>query len=104
MATPSAQDHYWYHDFEALYGYSPNIFCRLKTFRSIALAVGKNLGVALAWSKLVDPSSVGNIPITRLSYGSTSLDSSYYISYRKGHYLSDAAQYLINLCIEAYRK
>lgn len=92
-----------YPDFPAKYGFYPRIICRMRTFRTAAWSVSKGIGVAVAPDQMVRKECIGDLPIARLSFGETPLATdALYLAYRKGHYLSRAAQYFIALCEKAY--
>lgn len=94
----------WYFGYETAqaYGFSPKIICRMRTFRTITKAVSQGLGVAFAPSQMVLPHCTGDISVTLLSYGHSLRQDRLTLVYRKGHYLSHAARYLMDLCAQAY--
>jgi DNA-binding transcriptional LysR family regulator len=94
-----------YPEFPEKYGFYPRIICRMRTFRTAAWSVSKGIGVAVAPDQMVRRECIGDLPIRRLSFGDNPLATdALHLVYRKGHYLSRAAQFLMELCRQAYQE
>ena len=77
----------------------------MRTFRTAAWSVSKGIGVAVAPDQMVRRECIGDLPIRRLSFGDNPLATdALHLVYRKGHYLSRAAQFLMELCRQAYQE